>query len=60
MSYYFPDLIAAIDVAAEQKRLQSVTFASDTPMPAPKPEKIRQLRLPTSTVCWRRVIARLR
>ena len=39
MSYYFPDLIAAIDVSAEQKRLQSVTFASDTPVPAPKPEK---------------------
>jgi hypothetical protein len=27
MSYYFPDLIAGIDVQAEQKRLQSVTFA---------------------------------
>jgi tetratricopeptide (TPR) repeat protein len=28
MSYYFPDLISGIDVQAEQKRLQSVTFAS--------------------------------
>lgn len=27
MSYYFPDLIAGIDVAAEQKRLQAVNFA---------------------------------
>ena len=26
MSYYFPDLMDAIDVQAEQKRLQSVTF----------------------------------
>jgi tetratricopeptide (TPR) repeat protein len=28
MSYYFPDMMAGIDVAAEQKRLQSVTFAA--------------------------------
>jgi tetratricopeptide (TPR) repeat protein len=28
MTYYFPDLIAGVDVAAEQKRLQGVTFAS--------------------------------
>jgi len=28
MSYYFPDLIAGVDVAAEQKRLQGVTFAA--------------------------------
>ncbi len=34
MSYYFPDLIAAIDVSAEQKRLQSVTFSPEIP-PAP-------------------------
>jgi len=27
MTYYFPDLIAGLDVAAEQKRLQSVKFA---------------------------------
>ena len=28
MTYYFPDLIAGIDVAAEQKRLQAFKFAS--------------------------------
>lgn len=28
MSYYFPDLIAGIDVAAERKRLQDVKFAA--------------------------------
>jgi tetratricopeptide (TPR) repeat protein len=28
MSYYFPDLIAGLDVRAEQKRLQGVTFAA--------------------------------
>jgi tetratricopeptide (TPR) repeat protein len=30
MSYYFPDLIAGIDVAAEQKRLQSISYATAT------------------------------
>src|ERR1700751_1540786 len=34
MSYYFPDLIAAIDVSTEQKRLQNVTFSPELP-PAP-------------------------
>ena len=38
MSYYFPDLIAAIDVPAEQKRLQNVKFSPENPAPAPKPE----------------------
>lgn len=34
MTYYFPDLIAGIDVDAEQKRLQAVTFAAaDTAAP---------------------------
>jgi tetratricopeptide (TPR) repeat protein len=28
MEYYFPDLIAGIDVAAQQKRLQNIQFAS--------------------------------
>lgn len=28
ITYYFPDLIGGVDVAAEQKRLQGVTFAS--------------------------------
>lgn len=28
MSYYFPDLIAGIDVSAERERLQGVTFAA--------------------------------
>ncbi len=28
MTYYFPDLFAGIDVQAEEKRLQSVTFAA--------------------------------
>jgi tetratricopeptide (TPR) repeat protein len=36
MSYYFPDLIAGIDVEAEQKRLQAVTFA---PPEATPPQK---------------------
>lgn len=34
MSYYFPDLIAGIDVQAEKKRLQSVTFATADAAPA--------------------------
>jgi hypothetical protein len=38
MSYYFPDLIAAIDVPAEQKRLQVVKFSPENPAPAAKPE----------------------
>jgi hypothetical protein len=34
MSYYFPGLITGIDVEAEQKRLQSTTFASAGTTPA--------------------------
>lgn len=34
ITYYFPDLIAGVDVAAEQKRLQSVAFASVRQAPA--------------------------
>jgi len=34
MTYYFPDLISGVDVAAEQKRLQGITFASAQPAPA--------------------------
>jgi tetratricopeptide (TPR) repeat protein len=36
MSYYFPDLIAGIDVAEEQKRLKTMTFApaEETPTAA--------------------------
>ncbi len=36
MSYYFPDLIAGINVDAEEKRLQSVTFAGPEVAAAPK------------------------
>jgi tetratricopeptide (TPR) repeat protein len=36
MSYYFPDLIAGIDVAAEQKRLQAISYATATPAAASK------------------------
>jgi tetratricopeptide (TPR) repeat protein len=38
MSYYFPDLIAAIDVQAEQKRLEEVKFSPENPVLTPKPE----------------------
>jgi Tetratricopeptide repeat len=38
MSYYFPDLIAGIDVPGQQKRLQDVKFSPENPAPAPKPE----------------------
>lgn len=34
ITYYFPDLIAGVDVAAEQKRLQGITFASVQQAPA--------------------------
>jgi tetratricopeptide (TPR) repeat protein len=34
MSYYFPGLITGIDVAAEQKRLQGMTFAAADSAPA--------------------------
>jgi tetratricopeptide (TPR) repeat protein len=33
MSYYFPDLVQAIDVQAEQKRLQKVTFDTADMLP---------------------------
>jgi hypothetical protein len=36
MSYYFPDLIAGINVQAEQERLKNVTFASTEELPEPK------------------------
>jgi tetratricopeptide (TPR) repeat protein len=36
MQYYFPDLIAGIDVAAEQKRLQNMKFAAAQASPAPE------------------------
>jgi tetratricopeptide (TPR) repeat protein len=36
MSYYFPDLIAGIDVAAEQKRLKKITYAAAIPAADPK------------------------
>lgn len=36
MSYYFPDLIAGINVEAEQKRLQGLTFASADAAPPQK------------------------
>jgi hypothetical protein len=35
MSYYFPDIVAGIDVQAEQKRLQIVNFAAAAPADAP-------------------------
>ena len=38
MSYYFPDLIAAIDVPTEQKRLQAVKFLPVNPGPQPQPQ----------------------
>ena len=38
MSYYFPDLIAAIDVQAQQQRLKDVKFSPDSPAPAPAPQ----------------------
>jgi tetratricopeptide (TPR) repeat protein len=34
MTYYFPDLVAGIDVDAEQKRMQGVSFAAARPGPA--------------------------
>ena len=36
MSYYFPDLMAGVDVGTERKRLQKVTFAAAEP-PAAEP-----------------------
>jgi tetratricopeptide (TPR) repeat protein len=35
MTYYFPDMVAGIDVDAEQKRLQGVTFAAAGATPPP-------------------------
>jgi hypothetical protein len=37
MSLYFPDLLKGIDVEAERKRLQSVTFAPEGETPAENP-----------------------
>jgi tetratricopeptide (TPR) repeat protein len=36
ISYYFPDLIAGIDIEAEQKRFKDFRFASLQPPPPPK------------------------
>jgi hypothetical protein len=36
MSYYFPDLIAGIDVPVEQKRLKKISYAAATPGADPK------------------------
>lgn len=36
MSYYFPDMIAAIDLGAEQKRVQNIAFAAVKPEPPPE------------------------
>lgn len=42
LSYYFPDLIAGIDVAAEQKRLQNIAFAKPQAPPAEaKPQETK-------------------
>jgi len=38
MTYYFPDLVAGIDVPAEQKRLANFAFAPAQSAPAPKQE----------------------
>jgi hypothetical protein len=52
MSYYFPGLVTGIDVQAETKRLQSVTFASANAAPvltahgqsvAPEPSELERL-----------------
>jgi tetratricopeptide (TPR) repeat protein len=41
MSYYYPDLVKGIDVAAEQKRLQNVEFASANAPASETPEESR-------------------
>ncbi len=46
MSYYFPDLIAGIDVESEQKRLQNVAFVP--PKAAPAPEQSDSAAAPAS------------
>jgi Tetratricopeptide repeat len=45
MSYYFPDMVAGIDVAAEKQRLRGVAFAEGDPEPEEQgaPVKHRQL-----------------
>ncbi len=52
MTYYFPDLIAGIDVEAEQKRLQNATFASLEPAPAPETDA-RAKSEPSELERWR-------
>lgn len=42
MEYYFPDLIAGIDVAAEQKQLQNVKFAGVQAAPPPQHEDLQR------------------
>jgi len=37
LSYYFPDLLAGINVEAEEKRLKNVAFASAVPVPETTP-----------------------
>ena len=38
MSYYFPDLVAGIDVPGQEKRLQDIKFSPETPVATPQPE----------------------
>lgn len=42
MDLYFPDLVGAIDVAAEQKRLENFAFAPAEAEPAPKQEAVQK------------------
>ncbi|HTS11511.1 MAG TPA: hypothetical protein VMH00_05285 [Candidatus Limnocylindrales bacterium] len=48
MTYYFPELIAGIDVAAEQKRLQGITFAAADATPPQKHQMTSATSSPSS------------
>jgi tetratricopeptide (TPR) repeat protein len=52
MSYYFPDLISGIDVQAEQKRLQGISFAMEEPARAAKQEGASSDKQPSELDVW--------
>jgi hypothetical protein len=52
MSYYFPDLIAGIDVAAEQKRLKKISYAAAIPTADPKQDAASLKAQPSELESW--------
>jgi tetratricopeptide (TPR) repeat protein len=52
MAYYFPEVIKAIDIQAEEKRLQNIQFAPLAPVPAAKSENAAAADPPLEMDRW--------